>query len=92
MIRSFPHRGLRRFYEDGDPSRIDAALRSKVQRVLSALDAAASPQALDIPGFRLHPLKGELVDFWSVTVSGNWRVIFRFEEGDAFDLDLLDYH
>ena len=92
MIRSFRHRGLRRFYEDDDASRIDAALRSKVQRVLSALDAAASPQALDVPGFRLHPLKGEWAGFWSVTVSGNWRVVFRFEEGDTFDVDLLDYH
>jgi proteic killer suppression protein len=92
VIRSFRHRGLRRFYEDDDASRIDAALRSKVQRVLSALDAAASPQALDVPGFRLHPLKGEWAGFWSVTVSGNWRVVFRFEEGDTFDVDLLDYH
>jgi proteic killer suppression protein len=75
VIRSFRHRGLRRFYEDGDASRIDAALRAKVQRVLSSLDAAASPRALDIPGFRLHQLKGELVGFWSVTVSGNWRVV-----------------
>ena len=92
MVRSFPQRGLKRFYESGDPSRINAALRSKVQRVLSALDAAESPQALDIPGFRLHRLKGDLEGFWSVTVSGNWRVIFRFEDGDAFDVDLLDYH
>jgi proteic killer suppression protein len=86
------HRGLKRLYERGDPSRISAALRAKVQRVLSALDAAESPQALDIPGFRLHALKGDLEGFWSVTVSGNWRVIFRFEDGDAFDVDLLDYH
>jgi toxin HigB-1 len=92
VIRSFRHRGLKRFYESGDPSRISAALRSKIQRVLSALDAARSPQALDIPGYRLHPLKGDLEGFWSVTVSGNWRVIFRFEDGDAFDVDLLDYH
>jgi proteic killer suppression protein len=92
VIRSFRHRGLKRFCESGDPSRIDAALRSKVQRVLSALDAAASPQALDIPGFRLHPLKGDLEGFRSVTVSGNWRVIFRFEDDDAFDVNLFDYH
>lgn len=92
MIRSFRHRGLKRFYETDDPSRISAALRAKVQHVLSALDAAESPQALDIPGFRLHPLKGDLKGFWSVTVSGNWRVVFRFEDGDAFDVDLLDYH
>ena len=90
MIRSF--RGLKRFYEDDDPSRVAAALRNKVQRVLSSLDAAASPQALGVPSYRLHPLKGSLAGFWSVTVSGNWRIIFRFEEGDAFDVDLLDYH
>ncbi|HXN45053.1 MAG TPA: type II toxin-antitoxin system RelE/ParE family toxin [Bryobacteraceae bacterium] len=92
MIRSFRHRGLRRLHEDDDPSRIAPALRDKVRRVLSALDAAESPQALDLPGYRLHPLKGSLAGFWSVTVSGNWRIIFRFEDGDAFDVDLLDYH
>ena len=91
MIRSFRHRGLKRFYESGDPGRINAALRGKVQRVLSALDAAESPQALNIPGFRLHRLKGDLEGFWSV-ISGNWQVIFRLEDGDAFDVDLLDYH
>ena len=92
MIRSFRHRGLQRFYDSDDPSRIGAALRAKVRRVLSALDAAESPQALDMPGFRLHRLKGGLEGFWSVTVSGNWRVIFRFEDGNGFDVDLLDYH
>jgi toxin HigB-1 len=92
VIRTFRHRGLRRFYESGDPSRIEAPLRAKIQRILSSLDAAASPQALGIPGFRLHQLKGDLEGFWSVTVSGNWRVIFQFEDGDAFDVDFLDYH
>jgi proteic killer suppression protein len=92
VIWSFRHRGLKRIYERDDPSRINAALRSKVQRILSALDAAESPQALDVPGFRLHPLKGDLEGFWSVTVSENWRAIFRFEDGNAFDVDLLDYH
>lgn len=92
MIRSIRHRSVRRFYGDGDPSRIDAALRGKVQRGLSALDAARSPQALDIPGFRLHPLKGDLHGIWSVTVGGNWRIVFRFEDGDVFGVDLLDYH
>ena len=92
MIRSIRHRGLKRFYESGDPSRIDVALRSKVQRILSALDAAESPRALDIPGFRLHLLKGDLEGFWSVTISGNWRIIFQLEDGVAFDVDLLDYH
>ena len=92
MIRSFRHKGLRRLYEDGDPRWISAALRPKVERVLSAIDVARTPQALDLPGFRLHALKGDLEGFWSVTVSDNWRIIFRFEDGDAFDVDLLDYH
>ncbi|HEY1207218.1 MAG: type II toxin-antitoxin system RelE/ParE family toxin [Bryobacteraceae bacterium] len=92
MIRSFRHRGLRRLHEDDDPSRIAAALRGKVRRILSALDAAESPRALDLPAYRLHPLRGSLAGFWSVAVSGNWRIIFRFEDGDAFDVDLLDYH
>jgi proteic killer suppression protein len=74
VIRSFRHRGLKRLHEDDDPSRIAPALRSRVQRVLSGLDAAESPQALNIPGYRLHPLKGSLAGFWSVTVSGNWRI------------------
>jgi proteic killer suppression protein len=70
VIRSFRHRGLRRFYESDDPSRIAAALRGKIQRILSALDAAESAQALSISGYRLHPLKGDLEGFWSVTVTG----------------------
>jgi proteic killer suppression protein len=92
VIGSFRHRGLKRFYESDDPSRVAAALRSKIQRILSGLDAAESPRTLDIPGYRLHSLKGALAGFWSVTVSGNWRIVFRFEDGDAFDVDLLDYH
>jgi len=80
VIRSIRHRGLKRFYESGGPGRIDAALRGKVQRILSALDAAGSPRSLDFPGFRLHALKGDLEGFWSVTVSGNWRIIFRLED------------
>jgi proteic killer suppression protein len=91
VIRSFRHRSLKRFHDSGDPSRIAAALRAQVQRVLSALDAAESPRELYIPGCRPRPLKGELKGFWSVTVSGNWRVVFRFEGGNGFDVDLLDH-
>ena len=65
----------------------------KISDILLAIDAAAQPNEVGLfPGWRLHPLKGELKEFWSVTVSGNWRVIFRFEDGDAFDLDFVDYH
>jgi toxin HigB-1 len=65
---------------------------SKIRRILSRLDAAPVVADVDAPGFRLHPLKGELKGFWAVEVSGNWRIIFRFEAGDALDIDLLDYH
>ena len=60
--------------------------------VLGRLDVAESPSDLDLPGYRLHPLKGEWKKYWSVSISGNWRIIFRFEAGDAFDVDLIDYH
>ena len=91
MIRSFRHRGLKRLWE-GDPSRVSAALRDRVENVLSVLDAAAGPMDLDLPGYRLHPLKGERKGLWSVTVSGNWRVTFRIENGNVLDVDLTDYH
>jgi len=77
---------------DGDPSRVSAALRERLENVLSVLDAAAEPADLDIPGYRLHRLKGELKGLWSVTVSGNWRITFRIENGNVSDVDLTDYH
>jgi proteic killer suppression protein len=63
-----------------------------VDRILTVLDAAVTPQALDIPGFRLHPLKGSWKGFWAVTVRANWRIIFRFEGSHVFDVELIDYH
>jgi proteic killer suppression protein len=92
MIRSFKHRGLKKLYEDDDPSGIRPDLRKYVEDILARLDDAQTPQALSLPGYRLHPLKGELKDFWSVMVKRNWRIIFRFEDGDAFDVELIDYH
>jgi len=91
VIRSFRHRALKRLWE-GDPSRVSAALRDRLENVLSVLDAAANPTDLALPGYRLHPLKGELKGVWSVTISGNWRVTFRIEDGNVFDVDLTDYH
>jgi toxin HigB-1 len=92
-IRSIRHGGLRRLYRNGDGRDLPAALVEKISDILLAIDDAAHPQEVGLfPGWRLHPLKGELKGFWSVTVSGNWRVTFRFEQGDAFDLDLVDYH
>jgi len=63
-----------------------------VEEILTVLDKAATPQALNLPGYRLHPLKGELQGLWSVTVRANWRIMFRFEEGAALDVELIDYH
>ena len=64
----------------------------KIARILARLDEVEGPGNMDLPGFRLHPLKGDLKGFWAVSVSGNWRIVFRFEGGDAYDVDLLDYH
>jgi proteic killer suppression protein len=79
MIRSFKHRGLKRLYDRGDRSGIRPDLVDTVERILTVLDKAAEPQALDVPRYHLHPLKGDLKGFWSVTVRANWRIIFRFE-------------
>ena len=92
MIESFKHKGLKRLFERGDRSQIGADIVDKVERILTALDAAKTPHALDLPGYRLHHLKGDLKGFWSVTVRANWRIIFRFADGDAQDVNLSDYH
>ncbi|MEX1107911.1 MAG: type II toxin-antitoxin system RelE/ParE family toxin [Dongiaceae bacterium] len=92
MIRGFRHRGLKRLYESGDGRKVQVAQADKIVRILARLDQAAEPSNMNLPGFRLHRLKGDLAGFWSVSVSGNWRVIFRFERGDAVDVDLVDYH
>jgi toxin HigB-1 len=91
VICTFRHRGLRRLW-GGDPSRIGAILRDRIENVLAVLAAASTVADLDLPGYRLHALKGELKGLWSVTVSGNWRITFRFEDGNVFDVDLTDYH
>lgn len=92
MIQGFRHRGLRRLYEKGDPSRVGANIGDRVALALADLDDARVPSDLDLPGYRLHPLKGDLKGFWSVSISRNWRIIFRFHDGDAYDVDLIDYH
>ena len=92
MIRSFRHRGLKRLYEREDASQIHAAYRKKVVRILADLDSAREPRDMDFPGLRLHPLTGDLKGFWSVTVSGNWRIIFRFNDANVVDVDPVDYH
>jgi len=83
---------LKRLYERGDRSKIRADLVDKVERILARLDQALVIEDMNLPGYRLHELKGDLKEFWSVSVSGNWRIIFRFESGKARDVEMIDYH
>lgn len=92
MIRSIKHKGLRRLFEDNDVRGVIADHAEKLRDILAALDAAPTVAHMDMPGFRLHALKGALRGFWAVTVRANWRVIFRFAEGEASDVDYVDYH
>ena len=92
MLRTFRHRGLKRLYANDDRRSLNAEHVDKIARVLALLNRASRPQDMDLPGFRLHPLKGDLIGFWSVTIRANWRIIFRFEDGDVTDVDLIDYH
>jgi proteic killer suppression protein len=93
MIQLFRHKGLRRLFEDDDARGVPPELVRRLRSILTFLNAASAPgQAAPFPGLRLHPLKGEMRGMWSLSVSGNWRVVFRFEGGDAHDVDLLDYH
>lgn len=92
MIASFRHRGLRALYEGRTARRVAPDHVRKLLDILAILDKSRTPQDVDLPGFRLHPLKGALKGHYAVTVSGNWRVTFRFDEGDVIDVDYLDYH
>lgn len=92
MIVGFRHKGLRALYEDGDRRRVPPAYAEKIERVLARLDQATEPKQLSLPGFGLHPLTGDRAGFWSVVVSRNWRIVFRFDGIDATDVDLIDYH
>lgn len=92
VIRSFRHRGLRTLYESGRVAGVVPAHAAKLERILSALDRSTAPEGMDIPGFRLHQLKGPRKGHYAVWVSKNWRVTFRFADGHAVDVDYLDYH
>lgn len=92
MIKDFRHKGLRLLYEKGDRRKIAPELVDKVERVLAHLDQATEPGNMDLPGYRLHSLRGNLAGFWAVSVSGNWRIIFRFDGVHVSDVDFLDYH
>jgi toxin HigB-1 len=92
MITSFRHKGLKLLFEKSDRRRVRPDHAGKIERILARLEEASEVSHMDLPGFRLHPLKGDLAGCWAVAVSGNWRIVFRFRGGDASDVDLIDYH
>ena len=92
MIKSFKHKGLQRFYESGSAAGIQPSHKPRLRLQLAALDTATVIDDLDIPGFRLHPLKGKLKGRWSISVSGNWRVTFELRDGNTYVLNYEDYH
>lgn len=92
-IQSFRHKGLKRLFEDGVREGVPPDLADKIENVLAIIeDAEFLDDLAAYPGWRLHPLKGDYAGFWSIKLTGNWRIVFRFEGGDAFDIDLVDYH
>jgi toxin HigB-1 len=92
MIKNFAHKGLEKFFTSGSKAGIQAAHANKLQRQLALLNIAHHPKEMDIPGWRLHALSGDLSGHWSIWVSGNWRLTFRFDGEDAEIVDYQDYH
>ena len=92
MIKSFSHKGLRRFFESGDLRGIQSDHAAKLRRILSVLDNATKLRDMNLPSYRLHKLSGQKEDVWSVWVNGNWLITFRFENGDAEIVNYEDYH
>ncbi len=92
MIRSFAHKGLEQLFARGSKAGIQPAHAARLRRQLAQLDQATAPQDMNLPGWRLHPLKGDLAGHWSVWVSGHWRLTFRFAGADAEVVDYQDYH
>jgi toxin HigB-1 len=92
MIVNFRHKGLARFFEGGETRGINAQHAARLRLLLTALNISTSPAGMGLPGFGLHPLKGDLKGFWAVSVSGNWRLIFQFKGENVADVDLVDYH
>jgi len=92
MILTFKHRGLERFFKRGDHSGIITKTEVRTERILDRLDTVARPDDMNIPGFKFHQLSGTRKGAYAVTVTGNWRITFRFDGKDAIDVDLEDYH
>lgn len=92
MIKSFRHKGLKKFYQKGDSSGLEQPLVKRIKTRLTVMDNATTIEGIDLPGYDLHELKGDRADTWSISVSGNWRLTFIFEDGDVYILNLEDYH
>jgi toxin HigB-1 len=92
VIKSFIHKGLETFFHTGSKAGIQPVHAAKLRRLLAQLDQSAKAQDMNLPGWRLHPLAGDRAGQWSVWVTGNWRLTFRFDEGDAELVNYLDYH
>ncbi|HHI94521.1 MAG TPA: Killer protein [Gammaproteobacteria bacterium] len=92
MIKSFKHKGLQKLYETGSTVGIQNAHKNKLRMILAALDSSQEIDDMDIPGYRLHPLKGKMKGIWSVIVNGNWRITFKFENGNVHIVNYEDYH
>ena len=92
MIKSVRHKGLRKYFETGSTAGIQASHTKRLRMQLSALDTAQTIGDVDIPGFSLHPLKGKMAGRWAISVSGNWRLTFEFQDGNVYVLDYEDYH
>lgn len=92
MIGSIRHKGLKALHERDQAKGIDPRWLRRVKAIMTRLDSSTSHEDMDLPGLALHPLKGNMAGFWSVAVSGNWRIVFRFENGRPYDVDLIDYH
>jgi len=92
MIKSFKHKGLKSLCETGSQKGVNPDHTKRLRTILARLDASHSPEDMNLPGLRLHQLKGDLIGYWAVDVSGNWRIFFRFENNNAIDVDYNDYH
>ncbi|PSQ92010.1 MAG: hypothetical protein BRD52_06280 [Bacteroidetes bacterium SW_4_67_19] len=92
MILKIRHKGLKRLHRKGSAAKVNPDHADKLRRILARLEASFAPTDMDLPDYRLHQLKGEYRGFYAVEVSGNWRVVFRFEGEHATDVDYVDYH
>ena len=92
MIKSIKHKGLKRFWEKEDRSKLPASQLSRIQKLLLSLNAATTEEDMNLPGYHMHELKGDLKGYFSVRVTGNYRIVYRFEDEHVYDVDYIDYH